>query len=107
MFEGLIDEAWDVASMHGTDDRTWLSLARERARTHPIDAAAVFLTAAEREIATVQRTGYEAAVEHLETVQRLLREGGRGDEFTIEIARIREAHARKRTLMTLLTAQRW
>lgn len=38
LYEGRVDEAWAAASANGCDDRTWMTLARAREATHPLDA---------------------------------------------------------------------
>lgn len=46
LYEGRVDEAWDTAKDFGCDQQMWLTLARAREQTHPLDAIGVY----EREV---------------------------------------------------------
>lgn len=38
LYEGRVEDAWSAATSNGCDDRTWMTLARAREATHPLDA---------------------------------------------------------------------
>lgn len=103
LYEGTVDEAWQVASQHGASNRLWLTLAAAREKTHPEDAIPVYTRTAREQIATAKRNGYRQAVKGLRHVQTIASE----EAFAGIIAAIRRDHGRKRTLMDMFTKEGW
>ncbi|MGH8906754.1 MAG: SWIM zinc finger family protein [Egibacteraceae bacterium] len=107
LYEGSANEAWQVASEHGCDQRLWLTLARARERAHPEDAIPVYAREADALIGTKKARGYRQAVDLIARIERLYGALGRPEEFASYIARVRAEHGRKSSLMTLLRGKRW
>ncbi|MDY7100523.1 MAG: SWIM zinc finger family protein [Actinomycetota bacterium] len=104
---GDAEEAWDVATEQGCDDRLWLELARAREDAAPLEAISVY----EREIAA--RIGrrnagsYQTAVELLGRIHALAGRAGEPERFDRIVAHLRSEHSRKRNLMALLASNGW
>ncbi len=107
LYEGDVDEAWQVAADHGCDRQLWMSLARARERTHPQDAIGVYDREIDAAIDTKKAGGYREAVNLLSRTQRLYNTLGRPESFAAAVAGIRAEHGRKRSLMALLDQKRW
>lgn len=105
--EGRIDEAWEVAVVHGCDDRMWLVLARAREDTHPLEAVDVYERQALARINLPSNHDYRDAVDLLARIRRLADQAGRPDRFTALLDRIRAEHSRKTNLRRLLEDQGW
>lgn len=107
LYEGRSDDAWHAATAHGTDDRRWLTLARAREATHPVDAIAVY----ERQIPPLidrkKNDAYAAAVDLMARVKTLSTDAGDPDRFTRLLADVRRIHKPKRNLMALLNRRGW
>lgn len=107
LYEGRVDEAWAAASAHGCDDRTWMTLARAREATHPLDAIPIYERAVGVQIDTKKNGGYRAAVDLLARIRTLANNAGEPERFTTLLAAVTAEHARKRNLMTLIDKKRW
>lgn len=102
LYEGRVEDAWSTASTHGCDDRTWMTLARAREATHPLDAISVYERAVASQIATKNNGGYRTAVDLLARIKTLATNAGEPQRFADLLATVRSGHARKRNLMTLI-----
>ncbi len=102
LWEDDVDVAWHEAETGGCHAGLWLELAERRKEAHPEDALRVYRARIEPAIARKDRRAYEEAVEMIEQVGVLLERLGREEELQTLVAEIREAHARKRNLMSLL-----
>jgi uncharacterized Zn finger protein len=107
LYEGQVDEAWEVAAGHGVDDQTWMKLAQARASAHPLDAVPIYERAAAARIETKNAAGYRDAVRTLKRIEKLAAAGGEPGLFDDVLARIVEAHARKPSFMALLRRAGW
>ncbi len=105
--EGSAEEAWQVATAHGCDERLWSTLARAREATHPVDAAEVYSRQVLDLIDRKTTPAYRSAVDLMARVQRLAGEGGRPDVFDDLLARVRTEHRAKRNLRALLDQRGW
>jgi uncharacterized Zn finger protein len=107
LYEGDVDEAWEVAADHGCDQRLWLTLARAREATHPLDPIPIYEREALAQIDTKKNPGYRSAVEYLARIHRLARVGQEPERFESLVATVRTAHKAKRNLMALLDQKGW
>ncbi len=107
LYEGRIDDAWAVASTYGCDERTWMTLARAREATRPLDAIPIYERAVAAQIDTKKNGGYRAAVDLLGRIRTLATKAGQPQRFTELLAAVRVEHARKRNLMALIDKKRW
>lgn len=107
LFEGLLDDAWDVVHRFGCRAQTWLTLARAREESHPLDAIAVYESAALAIIDRKKANQYQSAVDLLVRVRRLADSAGKPRRFTSLLERVRTEHKAKRKLKALLDAQGW
>ena len=107
MYEGDLEGAWKIATEYGCDDDTWMTLARAREATHPLDSIAVY----EREVlALIDRKksrAYRAAVDLLERIRVLADSAGQPERFTVLLERVRTEHRAKRNLKALLDDKAW
>jgi hypothetical protein len=107
LYEGQVDEAWEVATSRGVDDQTWMKLAQAREAEHPLDSIPIYERAAAARIETKNAGGYRDAVRTLKRIEKLAVAGGLPNMFHDVLARIVEAHARKPSLMALLRQAGW
>jgi uncharacterized Zn finger protein len=106
-YEGDVDGAWEVATDHGCRDEMWLTLARARESTHPLDAAAVYEREVFAQIDRKDNDAYRRAVELMGRIRRLTAAAGEPERFQKLVARVRSEHGNKRNLKALLGGQRW
>lgn len=106
-YEGHIDSAWEAASEHGCDDRMWLTLARAREATHPLDAIGVYEREVFAQIDEKKNHTYKAAVDLMARVRRLADDAGRPELFESLLDRVRAEHKAKRNLRALLDEKGW
>lgn len=107
LYEGRIDEAWNTATEFGCDQQMWLTLARARERTHPLDAIAIYEPEVISQIERVKTTAYRTAVDLMERIRRLADAAGEPHRFTDLLDRVRTEHWRKRNLKKLLDDRGW
>ena len=107
LYEGRAEEAWTAAVTHGCDDRTWMTLARAREATHPLDAVPIYERAAAANIETKKNGGYRAAVDLLARICTLTAKAGEPQRFDDLLAALTAEHGRKRNLMTLIEKKGW
>ena len=107
LFEGLVDDAWDVANDYGCRAQTWLTLARARQESHPLDAIAVYESAALAIIDRKKADQYQSAVDLMVQVRRLADSAAKPGRFMSLLERVRTEHKAKRKLKALLDAQGW
>jgi tetratricopeptide (TPR) repeat protein len=105
--EGDIGAAWIVATDHGCDARMWLTLARARESTHPMDAIGVYEREVLAQVDRKRNDGYRAAVELMARIQRLADSAGRPERFQALLTRVRTEHKAKRNLKALLDQKPW
>ncbi len=105
--EGDTERAWKVATDHGCDRQMWLTLARSREDTHPLDAIDVYEPEAFRLIEAKKNATYRQAVDLLSRIRRLARQADEPQRFEDTLQRIRAEHGRKRNLMKLLDQKGW
>ena len=107
LYEGQVDAAWDAARAYGCRAQTWLTLARAREETHPLDAIAVYEAAALAIIERKDAKQYQSAVDLMVRLRRLADLAGQPDLFTSLLEQVRTEHKAKRKLKALLDAQGW
>ena len=107
LYEGRADDAWDVASTHGCDDRIWMTLARAREADHPLDVIPIYARAAVAQIDTKKNGGYRTAVELLARIRTLATNADVPQRFTDLLTTVTTDHARKRNLMALIDKKGW
>ena len=107
LYEGDVTGAWTTASKHEIDERRWLTLARAREATHPLDAIPIYRRQALTAIDHKNNQGYATAVDLLARIRTLATAAGNPDLFTSLLADVRAKHKPKRNLMALLDKKRW
>ncbi len=73
--------AWDTAVRHGCGEQLWLTPARNREATHPLDAIPIHERHAYAQIETKKNHGYRAAADHLARVAKLATAAGEPQRF--------------------------
>ena len=107
LYEGRLEEAWTTANDFGCDQQTWLTLARAREQSHPLDAIAVYEPEVLALINLTKTAAYRKAVDLMDRIRCL---GDAVDEphrFTDLLDRVRTEHWRKRNLKKLLDGRGW
>ena len=107
LYEGCTDEAWMAATEFGCDRQMWLTLARAREQTHPLDAIAIYEPEVLSQIDRTKTRAYETAVELMDRIRRLADAAGEPDRFSDLLERVRTEHPRKRNLKKLLDGRGW
>ena len=107
LYEGRVDEAWDTAQDFGCDQQMWLTLARAREQTHPLDAIGVYEPQVWAQIKLMKNHTYENAVDLMDRIRRLADAVGEPHRFTDLLDQVRTEHWRKRNLKKLLDARGW
>lgn len=107
LYEGRAEEAWSAATSHGCDDRTWMTVARAREATHPLDAIPIYERAVATQIDMKNNGGYRSAVDLLGRIRTLATKAGEPERFGDLLATVTTDHARKRNLMAMIAKKRW
>ena len=106
-YEGDIDMAWASARQHGCHDGMWLTLARARETTHPLDAIEVYEREVLAQIDRKKNDAYRAAVDLMARIRRLADDAGQSARFEALLDRVRTEHKAKRSLTALLDRKGW
>ena len=107
LYEGRIDEAWSASLAFGCGREMWMTLARAREATHPLDAVDVYETQVLALIEMKKTPYYESAVDLMDRIRRLATEAGDPDRFAALLERVRTEHRAKRNLKKLLDGRGW
>ena len=107
LYEGRIAEAWQAATEYGCDRQMWLTLARARERTHPLEAIGVYEPEVFAQIDRVKTPAYEKAVDLMDRIRRLSHTADVPERFTTLLHRVRTEHRFKRNLKKLLDDRGW
>ena len=107
LYEGLVDEAWTAATEFGCTQQVWLTLARTRERTHPLDAIAVYEPVVLSQIEHKKTHAYRTAVELMDRIRRLAYTADVPERFTTLLQRVHTEHRLKRNLKKLLDDKGW
>lgn len=105
--EGETEHAWQVATNHGCGREMWLTLARAREDTAPLDAIGVYEREVFAQIEVKKNHTYRQAVELLGRIRRLAAQAGQPERFASILARVRGEHGRKRNLIKLIDHKGW
>lgn len=105
--EGEADAAWDLAEEHGCDQRLWMTLARAREDSHPLDAIDVYEREVRAQIDDKKNHSYRQAVDLLRRIRRLADEAGHAERAAELVTSVRSEHSRKRNLMKLMDQHDW
>ncbi|HMR96244.1 MAG TPA: SWIM zinc finger family protein [Microthrixaceae bacterium] len=104
--EGDVDAAWDAARAFGCDERWWMTLARAREATHPLDAIPVYERAVESLIDKKNAKAYSEAVKLMARLERL-HAATDDDGWATYLAEITTRHRAKRSLLARIRDQGW
>ena len=107
LYEGRADESWRAATEHGCGQRLWMTLARAREDTHPLDAIGVYEPEVFALIDQKKTPAYRSAVDLMSRIRRLATASGQPDRFAAVLERVRVEHRAKRNLKKLLDDKGW
>jgi uncharacterized Zn finger protein len=107
LWEKDVDGAWREAQTGGCSSALWLELAGLRERSHPADALPIYQRTIQPTLNRKNIDAYREAVRTLRIVHRLMKETGKGDDFTAYLEQVRAAHRQKRNFMKLLDQVQW
>ena len=103
--DGDLDLAWDTAQAVPEEDLggdLWLRLAESRETANPADAVAVYERVADGVLEKTDRRGYAGAVRILKRARDAATAAGELQPFGQHIAKLREQHRRRPTLIAML-----
>lgn len=105
--EGDVEGAWRSKRDAAMSEEVLLTLARARAKTHPLDAAIAYEELAEWQVSAKGGRRYKTATKLLLRAARLFKRAGRRAEFCDYLAGFRAKNERRRTLVRLLDSAKW
>ena len=105
MSDGDIDAAWDAADQYGAGS-AWRELADRGAKARPVAAADLYRPGLEKDLRYPNSPLYPDIAARLATMAKLYEKGGRGAEFAVFMAQLREQYRRRPALMKALDAKR-
>jgi uncharacterized Zn finger protein len=86
----------------------WLTLARAREDSYPLDAIGVYEPEVFTTLIEVKKNAtYRQAVDLLSRIRRLARQADQPQRFADMLQRVRVEHGRKRNLMKLIDEKGW
>ena len=103
--DGDLDLAWDTAQAVPEEDLggdLWLRLAESRETANPADAVAVYERVADGVLEKTDRRAYAGAVRILKRARDAATAAGELQPFGQHIAKLREQHRRRPTLIAML-----
>ena len=103
--DGDVDLAWTAAVAAPQDAvgfNLWLRLAETSQQDRPADALAVYQRLADEVLERAERRAYRSAAWILQRAQAAAQAADMLDEFTDYLARLRERHRRRPTLIAIL-----
>ena len=106
-FEGRTEEAWSSAADFGCRDEMWMTMARAREQSHPLQAIDVYEPEVFRRIDQRNNHAYRSAVDLMNHIHLLAEAAGNPDRFTELLGRVRAEHKAKRNLKKLLDDRGW
>jgi hypothetical protein len=99
---GLAWSAAVAAPQESLGPDLWLRLAESVERDRPVDALAVYERVAGEVLETADRRAYRSAARILARAQAAAQSAGELDAFSVYLARLREQHRRRPTLIEIL-----
>ncbi|MDN5895269.1 MAG: hypothetical protein L0H93_14750 [Nocardioides sp.] len=103
LWEGETDAAWEAAIGGGCRQELWLTVARERAQSHPADALPILLREADRSLEGGDRTAYRHVAGILREARRLAERIEGLEEFDRHVRQLRERNRRRPALQDEFT----
>jgi hypothetical protein len=103
--DGDVELAWRTAlTMPPLDVGAdlWLRLADARAQEHPAEALGVYERLVDEALVTADRRSYAAAIRVLKKARSVAAAAGSMETFDAIVARLRDAHRRRPTLIAML-----
>jgi hypothetical protein len=96
--------AWDTAALSAEDlgSDLWLRLAERREPEHPSDAVTVYVRVVDEVLEATDRRAYQQAARILKRARSAAQAAGQLDAFNGTVARLRETHRRRPTLIEIL-----
>ncbi len=105
MSDGDIDAAWEAADRYGAGS-AWRELADRGAKARPIAAADLYRPGLAKDLREPNSKLYPDIAARLATMAKLYEKGGRGAEFVLFMAEIRQQYGNRPALMRALDAKR-
>lgn len=102
--EGDVDTAWQAADRYGPG-WAWQELATQGAEARPIAAADLYRPQLENDLQRPNTKLYPGIAATLATMAELYERGGRGADFALYIAKVRQDYGRRPSLMKALQAK--
>lgn len=103
LWEQRPEEAWQEAQAGGCSLDLWLKLAETRETSHPEDAVRIYRDQVMRQLQTAS-SNYNAPVQTLQKIRRVLRQAGQEEQLTVLIRQFRAQYKLKRNFIKALDA---
>ena len=103
--DGEVELAWSTATAAPRDalgSDLWLRVAESRERAHPADALPVYERLADEQLERADRRAYRSAAWILKRAQAAAQAADMHDDFGEHLARLRDQHRRRPTLIAIL-----
>jgi uncharacterized Zn finger protein len=103
--DGEAELAWSTATAAPRDalgSDLWLRLAESHERDHPADTLPVYERLADEQLERADRRAYRSAAWLLRRAQAAAQAAGMHDDFGEHLARLRDQHRRRPTLIAIL-----
>ncbi len=105
LWEGESESAWETAQTQGCNQKLWLRLADQRAKTHPADVPAIYQPAIDSLINQMNNDAYAQAVDLLLKLKAVMTQLDQAAEFQTFVTSLSHTHKRKRNFTKLLNHQ--
>ena len=102
--EGDVEAAWEAADRYGPG-WAWQELATQGAEARPVAAADLYRPKLENDLQRPNTKLYPGIAATLATMAELYERGGRGADFALYIAKVRQDYGRRPSLMKALQAK--
>jgi len=106
LWENDVQSAWEEANQGWISGRLWLTLADQRATTHPADAVKIYKDQVEPTIAIKKNDAYLQAISYLVKIKALMAQIGEKKAFERYMNELRSTHKAKRNFIQYLKEQR-
>lgn len=104
MWEKEFEKAWEQANQKGCHKSTWLEIAKQRAKEHPLEAVKVYQSYVGPTIEQGNNSAYEEAVDHLKLIKKWMLTAGEAEAFKRYLAETLEFYKRKRNFVKYANA---
>jgi len=107
LWEKDVESAWEEAKRGGCNENLWLQLAKIRETTHPEDAIPIYRRQIEPLLNRKNNQSYEAAIQYLGEINKLMTRMGKESEFKRDLHGIKTEWKRLRNFIKYVERTKW